>query len=279
MTSIDDLPLDTGRGSEAAVTPPAPSSPGPKVAVAVLLVLGLAGAGWMLFPRSSPVPADAGGPVATASPSARVDRPPDGAPLPPLGELDPVVRTLLSAISTHPVLLKWLATDDLAGSIATAIARVAAGESPARDLAVLRPPSGFSTLRRDGVTGVDPMSYARYRPLAELAASLDAQRLAAAFGTLRPRLVEAYVAQGHAAETFDDAVQKALEVIRATPDVPANAALVPAVGGYAYADPAMERLPAAQKHLLRMGPEAVQAARQTAARLAEALRSTSNATR
>lgn len=280
MTSIDDLPLETGRGSEVAVTPSAPSSPGPRVALAVvLLVIGLAAAGWMFFPRTRGTPASERHVVDRAGAQALTEGVPASQPLPPLGELDPVVRTLLSAVSTHPELLKWLATDDLAGSIATAIARLAAGESPSRDLGVLRPSSGFTTTRRDGVTQTDPASYARYRPLAELAATIDAQRLAAAFTTLRPRLVEAYVAQGHDAARFDEAVQKALDVIRTTPDVPVDAALVPAVGGYAYADPAIERLPAAQKHLLRMGPDAVQAARQTAARLAELLRAPASQTR
>lgn len=271
MSSIDDLPLDTGRGSEVTAAPSAPSSPGPRVVLAVLLVLGLAAAGWMFFPRASGTPAGGPLPVTDAHTQALPGETPAAPPLPPLGEMDPVVRTLLSAVSTHPELLKWLATDDLVGSMATAIARLAAGESPSRDLAVLRPSSGFTTTRRDGVTIADPAGYERYRPLAGLATSLDARRLAAAFTTLRPRLVEAYVAQGHTAESFDDAVRKAIDVIRTTPDVPADAALVPAVGGYAYADPAFERLPAAQKHLLRMGPEAVAAARQTAARLAEAL--------
>lgn len=279
MTSIDDLPLETGRGSEAAAPPSAPSSPGPRIALAVVLVVGLAAAGWMFFPRTRGTPAEPALPVTASSTTALTSETrATSQPLPPLGEMDPVVRTLVAAVTTHPEVLKWLATDDLTGSIATAMARLAADESPSRDLAVLRPSSGFTTTRRDGVTRIDPASYTRYRPLAELAASVDPQRLAAAFATLRPRLVEAYVAQGHTAESFDGAVQQALDVIRTTPDVPADAALVAAVGGFAYADPAFERLPAAQKHLLRMGPDAVQAARQLATRVAEALRSSSAAT-
>lgn len=271
MSSIDDLPLETGRGSEAAGPPSAPSSPWPRVALAVVVVLVLAVAGWMYFPRSSPAPAGADIPVTGSAGQALADPAPPAPPLPPLGEMDPVVRSVLSAVSSHPALLAWLATDDLVGSIATAIARLAEGQSPARDLAVLRPAAGFTTTRRDGVTRVDPASYARYQPIAELASSVDGAKLAAAFTTLRPRLEEAYVAQGHTAEGFDEAVHKAIAMVRTTPEVPEDAAIVPATGGFAYADPALERLPAAQKHLLRMGPDAVRAVRNATARFAEAL--------
>lgn len=270
MTSIDDLPLDTGQRSETPVPPSASSSPGPRVAVVAGLVIALAIAGWLFFPRSSGGPAT---PAAGTAPAAVQpgDAAPQAAPLPPLGEMDPVVRGLLSGLSTNPELLKWLASDDLVGSLATAIGRLAAGESPARDLAVLKPSSGFTTTRRDGVVRIDPASYARYRAIADLAANVDATKLAAAYTTLRPRLVEAYVAQGHPAASFDDAVRKAIATIRATPDAPADAAIVPAPGGYAYADPELERLPAAQKHLLRMGPDTVRAVRDAAARFEQAL--------
>jgi hypothetical protein len=272
MPSLDDLPLDTGRGTES-VTPSAPSSPGPRVVYVAVVALTVAAAAWVIYTRTRPagpaVSAPAGNASGTASGAATATSPPVA--LPPLAEMDPVVRGLLSALTSQPELLKWLATDDLVGSMATAIDRLAQGESPARDLAVLRPGQGFTTVRRDGATRIDPASYARYAPLAQSVNAIDTARLAAAFTTLRPRLAEAYVAQGHPEGGFDEALARALGTVIATPDVPADAALVPGVGGFEYADPAVQRLPAAQRHLLRMGPDHVRAVRDATAKFAAAL--------
>lgn len=272
MSSIDDLPLDPGR-DEATTSTPAPQAPsGPRVVVlAVLAAVAIAaGAYYFFWPRQSAAPA-AVAEVAAPAESAVV-APDVAAPvLPPLTEMDPYVRTLFSTLSSHPELLKWLATDDLVGSIATAIGRISQGQSPARDLAVLRPAQGFTVAQRGGVTRVDAASYARYASLTAAVASVDPAVLATTFATLRPRLVEAWVAQGYGETSFDDAVRRAVEVVATTPDVAADAALVPGAGGYAYADPDLERLPAAQKHLLRMGPEHASRVRDAARRFGAAL--------
>jgi len=254
MASLDDLPLDPGR-EDAAEPAPAAASPSRSrlILPAALVALALAAGAWyVLWPRATP--ADALGAAVTTAPVPAPVPVTTVAELPPLAQMDPVVRRLLTALAAHPELLKWLATDDLLGSLATAIDRLAAGESPARDLAVLRPASGFAVVRRDAVTVAGSGGYVRYAPLVDAVTAVDPLRLAEVFVTLRPRLLEAWRAQGLSDTQFDPAVRRAIEVVVTTPDLPADAALVPGTGGYAYADPALERLPAAQKHLLRMGP-------------------------
>lgn len=280
MASIDDLPLDNARGDAAEMAPSAPSSPGPRVvlfsaAVAIVLATGL----WYYVSRQRATDATAAAPAATRAPAAQPLADPALAPaaLPPLAEMDPYVRTLLAAIGSHPEFLKWLATDDLTGAITGAIDRLAQGQSPARDLAVLRPAQGFAVTRRAGVARVDPATHARYAPLVAAVTAVDPARLAAAFVTLRPRLAEAYAAQGHPEGGFDDAVRRAIEVVATTPDVPEDAALVPGVGGFAYADAAIERLPAAQKHLVRMGPDHARRVREAARQFGAALAAASAA--
>jgi len=242
--------------------------------VGVLVALA-AGAGlWYAVTRQRP--ATGAATMAPAPPPAvSAQTLPDAAslsaPLPPLGEMDPYVRSLLAALGPHPELLKWLATDDLVAAIVTAVGRLADGQSPARDLAVLRPTQGFAVTRVGGVARLDPATTGRYAPLVTAVTTVNPATLAAAFTTLRPRLAEAWVAQGHAEGTFDDAVRKAIAVVATTPDVPSDAALVPGVGGYAYADPAFERLPAAQKHLIRMGPDHVRRVRDAARQFGDAL--------
>lgn len=277
MPSIDDLPLDTGRDETTTSAPPARSPAGPKVAVLAVLAAVAVAAGvyfYLSWPRgsSAPVRVDA-----AAAPSAAASvEPAAAAPvLPPLAEMDPYVRSLFATLSSHPEFLKWLATDDLVGAVATAISRMSQGQSPSRDLAVLRPAQGFTVAQRGGVTRIDTASYARYAPLTAAVASVDPAVLATGLATLRPRLVEAWVAQGHSETTFDDAVRRAVNVVATTPDIPADAALVPGAGGYAYADPELERLPGAQKHLLRMGPEHVARVRDAARRFGAALAASS----
>ena len=275
MASLDDLPLDTGRGDTAEMAPSAPSSPGPRVVWFGVLAVLVAGAGvWYVVARqraADPAAADAAAnPPAVAS-RALATETPVAPPLPPLAEMDPYVRELFATLGTHPELLKWLATDDLVGALATAIDRLAAGQSPARDLAVLRPTQGFAVTRAGGVTRLDPGTTTRYAPLVAAVTTVNPATLAAAFSTLRPRLADAWMAQGHPDGGFDEALRKAIDVVATTPDVPADAALVPGVGGYAYADPAFERLPAAQKHLIRMGPDHVRRVRDAARQFGAAL--------
>jgi hypothetical protein len=190
--------------------------------------------------------------------------------LPPLDEMDPFLRTLLSGLSPHPQLLAWLATDDLLGAAATAIDRLAQGQTPARNLAPLRPGAAFAATTRRGQTFVDPASFARYDPLVAAVASVDPAKLADAFVTIEPRLAEAYARQGHAG-SVRDAVQRAAAVVVGTPDTPEAIALVKMVSGWGYANPALEALPPAQKHLLRMGPANAARVRQAVSAFAAAL--------
>lgn len=273
MTSLDDLPLDAGRDGIATPAPSAPSSPGPRAAiVSVLLAAAIASGVWYIVvgrrPAGPPAPATA--PTSTTA-TAVGEAALIATDLPPLAEMDPVVRQWLARLGSSPALLSWLATDDLLGSLVGAVDRLAQGHSPARDLAVLRPTTAFGSRRRDNVTIVDPGSYARYAPVVTAVTAVDPAALADVVVRWGPRLEEAYRAQGHPEGGFDLALARAIDVVVKTPDVAPEAALVPGVGGLAYADPAFEKLPPAQKHLLRMGPDHVRAVRDAARRFGEAL--------
>lgn len=272
MSSLDDLPLDSTREDTPSVAPSAPSSPGPRgVWIGVAAAVVLAAALWYFWPRpQAPAAAVDGAPPAPAA--AALPDPAAAAPvLPPLAQMDPFVRELFAALGAHPELLKWLATDDLVGAIVTAVDRLAQGQSPARDLAVLRPAGSFAVVRRGGVTRTDPASHMRYAPLVSAVTTVDPAALAAAYATLRPRLEEAYIAQGHPGGGFAEAMGRAITMVTTTPDLPEDVALVPGVGGYAYANPAFERLPPAQKHLLRMGPDLTARVREAVRRFGAAL--------
>jgi hypothetical protein len=272
MSEIDDLPIDPARDGSAPAFTVEPARP--SWAPLALLVVAIAAAGslgWYAWQRSRATPAPASSAVAADTPAS--GQPAAAAPpvvLPPLDAMDPFMRSLLSGLSAHPQLLAWLATDDLVGATATAIDRLSQGQTPARDLAALRPGPAFAVTTRGGQTVVDPASFARYDGLASAVASVDPARLAEAFTTIEPRLAEAYARQGHTG-SVRDAVQRALAVVAATPDTPETIPLVKKVSGYGYANPDLEALPPAQKHLLRMGPANVAKVRQAVNAFAAAL--------
>jgi hypothetical protein len=273
MTSLDDLPLDTGREGSATPAPSARTSPGARVAIAAVLLMAAVAVGvWYVVAGrradGTPTPAAARDAVSTSPVEESALNVTD---LPPLGEMDPVVRQWLARLGSSPALLSWLATDDLIGSLVGAVDDLAQGRSPARDLAVLRPTQGFGSRRRDDVTVVDPASYARYAPIVQAVTAIDPAALADVVVRWSPRLEEAYRAQGHPDGGFDLALARAIDTVVKTPDVGPDAALVPGVGGLAYADPAYEKLPPAQKHLLRMGPDHVRAVRDAARQFGDAL--------
>ena len=268
MSTLDDLPIDPARDTSASAFSTDTSRPlWAPLALLVLAITGLGGLAWFFWPGERAVEPKAS--AVDAAPAAAVTAAP-AVTLPPLEEMDPFLRTLLSGLSSHPQLAAWLATDDLLGGLATAIDRLAQGQTPARDLAPLRPAGAFTVTTRGGQTVVSPASFARYDALVAAVASVDPAKLADAFRLIEPRLAEAYARQGHAG-SVRDAVQRAAAVIVGTPDTPETLALVPTVAGYGYADPKLEALPAAQKQLLRMGPENAAAVRQAVSAFAAAL--------
>ena len=84
-----------------------------------------------------------------------------------------------------------------------------------------------------------------------LGKSLRAARL---YGTLRPRVEEAYADLGSADTRFDATLERAIVVLLETPVVEGNVRLVTRGALYAYADQRLESLLPAQKQLVRTGP-------------------------
>jgi hypothetical protein len=226
----------------------------PVLLIAALgLIVGAAGAWWWTRTASPPARTEA----PTLATEGTVVPPADPArPLPPLGQMDIFLRTLLGTLSASPELARWLATDDLIRQMAHAIDLVSRGQSPSRDLPVLKPDESIRVTGSSRRLAVAPDSYRRFDGIAAAVASLDPRAVADAYRTIQPRLDEAYRALGRSESSVDQAVRVALQVLIDTPDVTDPIRLVPGAGAtYAYADPRLQTLAPAQKQLLRMGPE------------------------
>lgn len=225
---------------------------------AALLVLGVAAAMYVLFgtrDRAMDAPPAAVDTDLPSGPRAPLGGPAEDVVVPPLDETDALVRQLVGALSSHPRVAAWLTTDDLIKNFTAVVHDISAGMTPASRLPAVAPGGNFRTSEGDGEQRIDPRSYARYDSLAGAVASIDAAGAARLYGTLKPRIEEAYAEQGFPHVAFDRTLERAIVRLLQTPVVAEGAAVHPrGAEMFAYADQRLENLSPAQKQLLRMGP-------------------------
>ena len=255
MSDLGDFHLGNARGPEPR--PTAPTWP-LWVAAGLVLLLVVLGA-YVWFSRRSRATSEPASAPPEASRPARAPTPALGVPgepidLPPLGESDALVRELVGRLSAHPSVVAWLAGDGLIRSATVTVQNVAAGQTPLRQAQRLAPKAPFGARGTGGELTVDPQSYERYNWIADGVGSLDAQGVARLYGTLKPRVEEAYAELGSSEPRFDATLERAIVLLLETPIVEGDVRLVPRGALYAFADPRLEELAPAQKQLLRTGP-------------------------
>lgn len=231
---------------------PPPGRAGPSWLTPALLLLAAGGvAAWWLT-RPQPLPP----PVAMAADAGEPDA---GPPEPPLQDSDPQVRNQLAAVSSDPLWQSWLGQVDLVRRFTAAVQQVAEGDSPRASVPFLAPPGAFLVHEpKRGPATVDPRSYARYDAVAATFASLDAQKAAAAYRVLQPLLDRAWSELGPPGTRFEAALARAVGRLVAVPVPRGQVEVVPRGALWAFKDEALEQRSAAEKHLLRMGPENMQ---------------------
>jgi hypothetical protein len=152
-----------------------------------------------------------------------------------------------------------------------AVDNVAAGDSPRAHLGFMAPEGKFQVKTRGDRTTVDPASYARYDATAGFIAAVDPAGCGELYRRTKPLIDDAYRELGYGDQKFDDTLARAIAALLRTPIVEGEVALTPKVVTYAFADPALETLTPAQKHLLRMGPRNVRAIQTQLRAIADAL--------
>jgi hypothetical protein len=220
-------------------------SPLPWVAAAAAVALAIALSAWFVLSRA-PAPVV---PVAEAPAAAPVE-----SVAPTLEGSDARVREWAARISSSPEWLRWMSSADLVRRFVGSLFAVAEGNSPRTFVAFLAPSVPFKALYRSGRPFASPASYARYDAIANAVGLLDVQQAAAAWRALEPLLARAHQEIAPPGRTLAQTLDEATAHLLA-PRLPDSAArLVERGAVYAYVDPELERLTAAQKHLLRMGP-------------------------
>lgn len=259
------------------VLPPLPPPDDRPVGVWIalgLLVVAAGIAAYVVFggpAAPSPDTETAAPPAAAEPPVAPLGADPAPISIPPLAESDPTVRDLVRALSAHPRVAAWLATDGLIRNFTTVVLNIAEGGSPAGRLMVLRPSSGFRVVERGEDLFVDPASFERYNAIADAVASIDPAAAARVYATLKPRIQEAYGELGFPDQPFDAALERAIVLLLNTPVPPDAVRVEPRGIGYGYVNERLEGLSDAQKQLLRLGPRNVRLVQRALREVATAL--------
>jgi hypothetical protein len=175
-------------------------------------------------------------------------------PVPQLDASDDFVRALIRQLSQKPEWAAWLASGDLVRSFVVSVDKIAVGSSPAKELKPAAPQGTFQTLGSGRTLRIDPASYDRYNSLANVVDAIDPDGAARAYRRLRPLMQQAFDELGYVNLPFDERLARALGQLVDVP-VPEGDVMLEATSvTFQYADPELEALSPAQKHLLRMGP-------------------------
>ncbi len=258
----DPVDLDLRASREAVDTVEVSATPNrPKALMVVvgLLVVAAGFAIYLVFGRqtSAPVNEQAAAPAAAtqaAKPDGALGGVGDPIAVPPLAESDPLVRELVTKLSSHPRVAAWLATDGLIQNFTVVVANISEGRTPTTHLRHVAPTGPFRIVDRKGDLFIDEQSYQRYDRLADAVASIDVAGSARLYATLKPRIEEANRELGHPEGSFDRTLERAIVSLLAVRAPAGPVEVGPRGIVYGYADDDLESLTAAQKHLLRMGP-------------------------
>ncbi|HET7619325.1 MAG TPA: DUF3014 domain-containing protein [Vicinamibacterales bacterium] len=255
MADIADLRLS--KPGDPRVTPPRRGGRAwLPIAIIVLVLAGVAAYVW--WPRRQAPPSQvAVQQTTTPTRPAPVAVPPADIDVPALDETDPLVRQLVSQLSSHPKVAAWLTTDHLIRNFTVVVANIAEGKTPATHLRTIRPDGAFSVQDTGTQTIIDPASYRRYDGYADAFAALDPEGAARLYATLKPRITEAYRDLGYPEGDFDTTLARAIGILLRTPVIDDPIVLRRKSVTYAFADPDLEALAPVQRQFLRMGPRNV----------------------
>jgi hypothetical protein len=263
---------------KTAGEPREPSSPRRQAGlwiIAGLLVVAAIVATYVVF-RGGPTPertttADAPSPVKAQQPVLPLGGDAMSIAVPPLDETDDLVRKLVRALSSHPHVVAWLATEGRIRNFTVVVTNIAEGKTPAALRRTLRPASPFRVVERSDDLYLDPRTYERYAGLADAVASIDPAGSARLYATLKPRIEEAHGELGYLDTPFDRMLERAIVLLLKTPVEEGPVRVEPRGIVYGFADEDLEDLTAAQKQLLRMGPRNARVVQRTLRAIAVAL--------
>lgn len=236
--------------------PKAPKSKAPWVALGLLL-LAAGGALFWRFAGQDPAGAPAPIPVAVDVPDAG---PFPVAAVPDAGVAAPLPRTGWADIRRRApsrTLRRYLGLPGILRRAAAAVYQVSQGKSPRAVLDFLEPDGRFRVRERTARDPakdriyIHPKSYARYDFVRKLATRRNARFLGRSYRELSDVFEGAFREVGDG--RFETHLRRALRKIVGVRVPRGRIQLTPKGAVYAFADPKLEALDAAEKHVVRLG--------------------------
>jgi hypothetical protein len=165
-------------------------------------------------------------------------------PLPKLEESDTMMRETVSGLVGRKAFEAMVRPTDLVRRIVATVDNLPRETAPRRMLPLEQVPGRF-------VPG--EANAARYAPYVRVLESLDARAVVQRYFQMYPLFQRAYVELGYPQGSFNDRLVEAIDDLLAAPELGAEPGLVQPKVLYQFADPALERLSAGRKIMLRMG--------------------------
>lgn len=203
-------------------------------------------------PEPLPEPEPEPEPLPEPEPAPAPEPEPEPEPLPSLNEGSGVVLQELAEqdINTQPV-----QAENMLRKFVVFVDNVARGDVVREAAVISGPQSRFIVQHIDGQIYVDERSYTRYNDIVSWFYEMDADVLVAQYRRFQPLFEEAFNEIKEPGANFDDRILDAIAILLDTPEPRGLLALSDEQVMYTYADPALENLPAAQKQMLRIGPD------------------------
>ncbi len=192
-------------------------------------------------------------PVAAPVPESKPSAPEAAAPALPMAQGDALFKDTAGGLSSSSELAKWLAEPDILRRLVASVSLIAEGSSPRSLLGFLIPADRFQVVRQGGALRAAPKNRARYESVTKVLTSIDPAVAAQTYARVKPYVDSAFTQIGRPGQSFDSVLRQAIGHITSVPVPDKEPELEEKGLVYAYKDPKLEGLSAAQKHLLRMG--------------------------
>jgi hypothetical protein len=172
--------------------------------------------------------------------------------LPSLDESDQEIKQNLQEYLTEQSLGLFV-TDDMIRRTVVFVDNLAQGKMARKHAPVSAPVDKFMALESDIII-TDPNSYERYTPYVDMLSQMSNAQIIRLYKKFQPLMFEAYEEIGYEGDEFNYTLNQAINEILETPVPETSLPLIKDSVTYSYAYPEWEKLSAAQKQFLRMGP-------------------------
>ena len=176
-------------------------------------------------------------------------------PLPPVDKSDgPILEALIGSFKADG-LSEFVNMQDYVKRLVITVDNLPRELVPSQMSMVQRIPGPLDVDKAGEVITLSDRNYARYDAFVSFAESLDPRLLVSLYLRFYPLLDQTYKQIGHPTGRFHDRVIVAIDDMLAAPTPTGPVELVQPKVLYRYLDPALQKLSAGQKILIRVGPD------------------------